>query len=167
MTPNHRKNLMILLLIGIIVILFLLRKCEGEKTTIKTPVISGTLTDTIHEVKYDTILLKGKERVVYKPIVQQIIVRDTVEGRTDTVYASIDTLKTQRFEKTFEDDYVDLRAFGTVTGRIEGMAIDYKLKSREIEISKPKRFGVGIGAGISVDLKPYFGVGVQYNIISF
>lgn len=47
------------------------------------------------------------------------------------------------------------------------------LRSYQVKVPKPKRFGIGINAGYGIILdkkpvlRPYIGVGIQYNIVEF
>lgn len=134
--------------ITILILIFLLclTQCEGEKT-VSTPEIKGTLIDTIHDVVYQDVKVPVKGKTVYKNIVQQLIVRDTIKG--DTIYKPIDTLKTQAFNKSFEDSRLKINANGTVTGRIEDLKLDYLIKSQKINVSDIKmKISGGIELGI-------------------
>lgn len=151
--------------LGALLVFLLMQKCSRTEMT---PEHSGTLRDTIHSIKYDTITLKANERTVYKPIVQKLVIRDTVVNNIatiDTVYAPIDTLITKNFVQTLENKYITITGTGIVTGNLEKLEFEYRMKPQPVK--KPSRWSVGITAGLDVHGQPNVVGGLQYSLINF
>jgi hypothetical protein len=100
---NIFKNFQSLIIIGLIIVIFLLRECRGEKSPLPTEPITIVKIET----KYDTIIEtvptyipKYKTRVKWKTVHDTIEIHDTIPVDTASVleeyfaaYAYTDTLK--------------------------------------------------------------------------
>lgn len=142
-----------------------MKSCNDD-TVISTPTITGTLHDTI-TIEHTPIPLKPKERIEYRNTVQEVIVKDTVtlSGDTIYVYKPLDTIRTLSFNKLLENDTIAVTAKGSVTGRLNDLIIEYKIKPMQIKAPKQSRLGIGVSLGVGIDGKPYAGAGLNYNII--
>lgn len=160
------KNKIIYALIAIIVILLMINNCRGKRTVkVSTPEVKGTLHDTI-KVTYTKII--PVEKIVVKNVPYEVVKEVKVNGETVFVH-EIDTIRTQAFTKSLEDDKLKLTASGVVTGEINDIKFDYTIKPQTLEIpaERKKRFGIGVFAGYDIYGKPNAGVGITYNPIRF
>lgn len=137
----------------------------GYKTT--TPErVEIVQQDTITIVKIDTILFP-------KPIPYKVeIVRNDTIYINDTIYVAL-PIETKEYQA--EEYYAKVSGYKPNLDYIEVFqkeTIKY-INTTEKVYSKPKKWGVGVqlGAGIvigdKVQLKPYLGLGLSYNIITF
>lgn len=143
----------------------------GRKTVKNAPIIEERV-DTLIVYRIDTIT---REKPVYvaKKVVDTLFVpiRDTVSLR-DTVYMAL-----EREQKVYEDSLYRAWVSG-VYPSLDSISIYQTTKIVEVTKTierKPKRWGLGVtigyGATLSkertVNLEPFIGVGVSYNILSW
>lgn len=154
----------ILYIAAIIVLIFLLfRSCGNDDNVRVIPAIKGTLHDTIRITHREIV---PKEKIVLKNVPYEIVKSDTVVLEGEKVYIQpIDTLKTLSFEKKLEDEHLSITAKGVVTGRLNGIRIDYEIKERKIK--KHSRWSLGVSAGVDYKGQPNVIGGVQYSLIRF
>ena len=113
-------------------------------------------------VRYETVRVP-----IYRPT-------DTVRV-TDTVMCSVpqtDSVKVQLpiVQRTYGDSLYTAWVSG-YDARLDSIRLytrsQYSFKARD----KPRRWGVGIGAGVGFvpkhGVQPYIGIGIQYNLIRF
>lgn len=122
-----------------------------------TPVASDSVV-----MRYETVRVP-----IYRPT-------DTVRV-TDTVMCSVpqtDSVKVQLpiVQRTYGDSLYTAWVSG-YDARLDSIRLytrsQYSFKARD----KPRRWGVGIGAGVGFvpkhGVQPYIGIGIQYNLIRF
>lgn len=128
------------------------------------------LTDTLFI--YDTV----KTPVVRDSTIIRYITRRLAVTRVDTV-RQCDTLRavdTVEVSLPFvQKVYKDTNYTAWISGyepRLDSITIANKIVTRTNTVSKnkDKRFSLGVQTGFNViNKKPYFGVGITYNIINF
>lgn len=94
---------------------------------------------------------------------------DRLEAENEVLQARIDNLKNEVRDLMALNEQRDSQILSLFDAISELEKANEKSGNAIGKLEKrPKsRFGLGTGAGLSIDLKPYFGVAVQYNIISF
>tara|TARA_R110002020_G_scaffold289469_1_gene504941 strand:+ start:701 stop:1351 length:651 start_codon:yes stop_codon:yes gene_type:complete len=155
------KNIQTVLIVVLIVIIFLLRECQGNKQPQPTPETIVKI-----ETKYDTII---KEVISYVPKWRTKIetVHDTIH---DTVLLNIDTLailedyfSTYSYTDTIKEDSVEFILFDTITqNRIISRGATYTLLYPTTTITKEsvlnkRELYIGFGLGGNRQQLSYLG----------
>ena len=150
------KNFQSLIIIGLIIVIFLLRECRGEKSPLPTEPVRVVKVET----KYDTIVKEVKSYVpkyVKKIQWKTKTVHDTVEIHdtvpADTLSIVKDYLSARIYNDTLKEDSVTLIINDTISqNRIISRNIKYSLVypttiiQTEREVNKRELYlGFGIG----------------------
>ena len=153
----------IVLLLGLVIVSLMISKCTSKPE-------ETILTDTLFI--YDTV----KTPVVRDSTIIRYITRRLAVTRVDTV-RQCDTLRavdTVEVSLPFvQKVYKDTNYTAWISGyepRLDSITIANKIVTRTNTVSKnkDKRFSLGVQTGFNViNKKPYFGVGITYNIINF
>jgi len=143
----------------------------GRVTVKNAPIIEERV-DTVVVYKIDTIT-RNKPIYVTNRVVDTMLVkvRDTLMLR-DTVYMAL-----EREQKEYTDSLYRAWVSG-YQPTLDSILIYATTKIVEIERvieRKPKRWGIGVSAGFgatvsrdrTVNLEPYIGIGINYNLVSW
>jgi hypothetical protein len=143
----------------------------GRVTVKNAPIIEERV-DTVVVYKIDTIT-RNKPVYVTNRVVDTMLVqvRDTLMLR-DTVYMAL-----EREQKEYTDSLYRAWVSG-YQPTLDSILIYATTKIVEIERvidRKPKRWGLGVSAGFgatvsrdrTVNLEPYIGIGINYNLVSW
>jgi len=143
----------------------------GRVTVKNAPIIEERV-DTVVVYKIDTIT-RNKPVYVTNRVVDTMLVqvRDTLMLR-DTVYMAL-----EREQKEYTDSLYRAWVSGYQPA-LDSILIYATTKIVEIERvidRKPKRWGLGVSAGFgatvsrdrTVNLEPYIGIGINYNLVSW
>jgi len=153
------SNLQTILIVGLVVIILLMRQCDGEKPVIKT------IVETKETVKWDTIKIP---EITYVPKWKTKIVRVT-----DTIPNDIDTMEILKdyYAKYFYTDTLDIDSIGNIVindtitqnkifARKPKVNIQIPTITKEIVITKvisEREFYYGVGLQGSTDQLNYLG----------
>jgi len=153
------SNLQTILIVGLVVIILLMRQCDGEKPVIKT------IVETKETVKWDTIKIP---EITYVPKWKTKIVRVT-----DTIPKDIDTMEILKdyYAKYFYTDTLDIDSIGNIVindtitqnkifARKPKVNIQIPTITKEIVITKvisEREFYYGVGLQGSTDQLNYLG----------
>ena len=150
------KNFQTLIIIGLVIVIFLLRECRGNRSPIPTEPVKVVKVET----KYDTIVKEVKSYVpqyVEKIEWKTKIVHDTVEIHdtipVDTLSIVKDYFSARIYNDTLKEDSVTLIINDTIfQNRIKSRNVKYSLVSpttiiqTEREVNKRELYlGFGIG----------------------
>lgn len=154
------KNYSIPLVALVIVLSFLFGRSTVKKST------SLPRRDTVTVVHVDTVVM---ERAIPQTVFVDRVIKDTL-FTTDTVKVEV-LVPINNY--IFSDSLYRAEISGYNVS-LDRMEIFQKTTKKTVHIPFPvknnKRWGLGISAGYAVTPKgfqPYFGVGIQYNIIYF
>ena len=155
------KNALIVLIA--LVVIFLLgrwtKKCDPVKIVQYDTLPPVVRIDTIR----DTVLVPK-----YKEIVRYDTIHDTADGRPVHIPIPI-----SRYLFTDDSTYrMEVEGYNVQANSIEvyPRTVTQTIIQRVEVPGRPKRWGVGVSAGAALTpegVKPYVGVGVQYNLVSF
>lgn len=132
-----------------------------------------TITDTITNVKFDTVFLKEVkvERLKTTDTLNQIVYRDSLV--VDSVFVEI-PISTYEVNKIFENDSSDLKLHLMMSGynvSLDTLSYSLKYKYKTVQLQKPKHrlaFFVGPVVGFGVEptgkVVPTVGFGVGVGI---
>jgi len=153
------SNLQTILIVGLVVIILLMRQCDGKKPVIKT------IVETKETVKWDTIKVP---EITYVPKWKTKIVRVT-----DTIPKDIDTMEILKdyYAKYFYTDTLDIDSIGNIVindtitqnkifARKPKVNIQIPTITKEIVITKvisEREFYYGVGLQGSTDQLNYLG----------
>ena len=153
------NNLQTILIVGLVVIILLMRQCDGEKPVVKT------IVETKETVRWDTVRIP---EVTYVPKWQTKIVRVT-----DTIPQDIDTMEILKdyYAKYFYSDTLDINSIGNIVindtitqnkifARKPKVNIQIPTITKEIVITKvinEREFYYGVGLQGSTDQLNYLG----------
>jgi hypothetical protein len=153
------NNLQTILIVGLVVIILLMRQCDGEKPVVKT------IVETKETVRWDTVRVP---EVTYVPKWQTKIVRVT-----DTIPQDIDTMEILKdyYVKYFYSDTLDIDSIGNIVindtitqnkifARKPKVNIQIPTITKEIVITKiinEREFYYGVGLQGSTDQLNYLG----------
>jgi len=153
------SNLQTILIVGLVIIILLMRQCDGEKPVIKT------IVETKETVKWDTIKIP---EITYVPKWKTKIVRVT-----DTIPKDIDTMEILKdyYAKYFYTDTLDIDSIGNIVindtitqnkifARKPKVNIQIPTITKEIVITKvinEREFYYGVGLQGSTDQLNYLG----------
>ena len=153
------NNLQTILIVGLVVIILLMRQCDGEKPVVKT------IVETKETVRWDTVRIP---EVTYVPKWQTKIVRVT-----DTIPQDIDTMEILKdyYAKYFYSDTLDIDSIGNIVindtitqnkifARKPKVNIQIPTITKEIVITKiinEREFYYGVGLQGSTDQLNYLG----------
>jgi len=153
------SNLQTILIVGLVVIILLMRQCDGKKPVIKT------IVETKETVKWDTIKIP---EITYVPKWKTKIVRVT-----DTIPKDIDTMEILKdyYAKYFYTDTLDIDSIGNIVindtitqnkifARKPKVNIQIPTITKEIVITKvinEREFYYGVGLQGSTDQLNYLG----------
>ena len=153
------SNLQTILIVGLVVIILLMRQCDGKKPVIKT------IVETKETVKWDTIKIP---EITYVPKWKTKIVRVT-----DTIPNDIDTMEILKdyYAKYFYTDTLDIDSIGNIVindtitqnkifARKPKVNIQIPTITKEIVITKvisEREFYYGVGLQGSTDQLNYLG----------
>jgi hypothetical protein len=153
------SNLQSILIVGLVLIILLMRECDGEKPVVKT------IIETKETVKWDTIKIP---EITYVPKWQTKIVRVT-----DTIPQDIDTMEILKdyYAKYFYSDTLDIDTIGNIVindtitqnkifARKPKVNIQIPVVTKEITITKiinEREFYYGVGLQGSTDQLNYLG----------
>jgi len=153
------SNLQSILIVGLVLIILLMRECDGEKPVVKT------IIETKETVKWDTIKIP---EITYVPKWQTKIVRVT-----DTIPQDIDTMEILKdyYVKYFYSDTLDIDTIGNIVindtitqnkifARKPKVNIQIPVVTKEITITKiinEREFYYGVGLQGSTDQLNYLG----------
>lgn len=153
------SNLQTILIVGLVVIILLMRQCDGEKPIIKT------IVETKETVKWDTVKIP---EITYVPKWKTKIVRVT-----DTIPKDIDTMEILKdyYAKYFYTDTLDIDSIGNIVindtitqnkifARKPKVNIQIPTITKEIVITKvinEREFYYGVGLQGSTDQLNYLG----------
>jgi len=153
------SNLQTILIVGLVVIILLMRQCDGKKPVIKT------IVETKETVKWDTIKVP---EITYVPKWKTKIVRVT-----DTIPNDIDTMEILKdyYAKYFYTDTLDIDSIGNIVindtitqnkifARKPKVNIQIPTITKEIVITKvisEREFYYGVGLQGSTDQLNYLG----------
>lgn len=155
----------IYLLIISLLFLIMCRRHSGKSVEVKHTTDTVRIRDTIREP-------------VPQPYAVYRTIRDTVEvpviiekdGVVDTVRLP-SVLEIERKEYRSENYYAVVQGFRPELLRLDLYPEREIIYNTEVQrIRKNKRFGVGVQVGYGItgnELRPYIGVGLQYNFITF
>jgi hypothetical protein len=143
----------------------------GRVTVKNAPIIEERV-DTVVVYKIDTITRNKPVYVTNRAVDTMLVqVRDTLMLR-DTVYMAL-----EREQKEYTDSLYRAWVSG-YQPTLDSILIYATTKIVEIERvieRKPKRWGIGVSAGFgatvsrdrTVNLEPYIGIGINYNLVSW
>ena len=148
------KDFKTLTIIGLIIVIFLLRECRGEKSPIPTEPVTIVKIET----KYDTIvetvetyIPEYRTKVKWKTVHDTIEVHDTIP--TDTASILKDYFETYAYTDTLKTDSVTFVINDTISqNKILSRGINYSLVypttiiSTEREVNKRELY-IGFGLG--------------------
>lgn len=153
------SNLQTILIVGLVIIILLMKQCDGEKPVIKT------IVETKETVKWDTIKIP---EITYVPKWKTKIVRVT-----DTIPKDIDTMEILKdyYAKYFYTDTLDIDSIGNIVindtitqnkifARKPKVNIQIPTITKEIVITKvinEREFYYGVGLQGSTDQLNYLG----------
>lgn len=153
------SNLQSILIVGLVLIILLMRECDGEKPVVKT------IIETKETVKWDTIKIP---EITYVPKWQTKIVRVT-----DTIPQDIDTMEILKdyYAKYFYSDTLNIDTIGNIVindtitqnkifARKPKVNIQIPVVTKEITITKiinEREFYYGVGLQGSTDQLNYLG----------
>jgi hypothetical protein len=153
------SNLQTILIVGLVVIILLMRQCDGKKPVIKT------IVETKETVKWDTIKIP---EITYVPKWKTKIVKVT-----DTIPKDIDTMEILKdyYAKYFYTDTLDIDSIGNIVindtitqnkifARKPKVNIQIPTITKEIVITKvisEREFYYGVGLQGSTDQLNYLG----------
>lgn len=131
--------------------------------------VTGTVIDTI---PYYRPIAKDSVVVRYVTERLQIVHRDTqtVVIRSETERADSAEVVIPITQKRYDDSTYTAWVSGFMPS-LDSIRIYRRTEMQRVPIpTKPKRWGIGIGAGYGITpqgLQPYLGVSVQYSILNF
>lgn len=153
----------IVLLLGLVIVSLMISKCTSKPE-------ETILTDTLFI--YDTV----KTPVVRDSTIIRYVTRRLAVMRVDTV-RQCDTVRAVETVEVrlpiVQKVYKDTNYTAWVSGyepKLDSITTANKIitKTTTVLKNKDKRFSVGVQTGFNViNKKPYFGVGITYNIINF
>jgi hypothetical protein len=156
-------------IIALLLFLLWFKSCSspGENKTIKVvaPEVKGTFKavkpnqKTI--VQYIELPTKGQKLPNNEEFLQNQInellrnnekLNDAYGDASDSLKKALysNAIAIKSFNHIFDNDTINITANGLVRGEIQSIAIDYKIKSRTIEILKPKETFLRVMGGIEV-----------------
>lgn len=154
----YMKNIIPYLIIAVL-LAFLLRECGNEKVSIERSVETVVVRDTVRDtlmIPYNVYV--ARTDTVFLPSVADTVLREVVvpierkEYRTDDYHAVIEG---------YRPSLLSISVYPETKYITENIVRTIKQKPR---------FGVGIQAGYGItgkEVRPYIGVGLQYNIITW
>lgn len=137
-----------------------------EQGQFKTDTVVNTVHDTVTVIKWETKTVTVNAKVNDTLVHSYTQLTDSLQR----LHMYLDAITLRNYKKTFNDDYFRLDVTGQVQGKVNTMNIDYTIKERQVDtiIKIPrKKFGVGVFGGLDYRGQPTFGVGVNYNLLSF
>lgn len=153
----------IVLLLGLVIVSLMISKCTSKPE-------ETILTDTLFI--YDTV----KTPVVRDSTIIRYVTRRFAVTRVDTLKQCDTVIAVDTAEVSLpimQKVYKDTNYTAWVSGyepRLDSITIANKIitKTNTVSKNKNKRFSLGVQTGFNViNKKPYFGVGITYNIINF
>lgn len=153
----------IVLLLGLVIVSLMISKCTSKPE-------ETILTDTLFI--YDTV----KTPVVRDSTIIRYVTRRFAVTRVDTLKQCDTVIAVDTAEVSLpimQKVYKDTNYTAWVSGyepRLDSITITNKIitKTNTVLKNKDKRFSLGVQTGFNViNKKPYFGVGITYNIINF
>lgn len=153
----------IVLLLGLVIVSLMISKCTSKPE-------ETILTDTLFI--YDTV----KTPVVRDSTIIRYVTRRLAVTKVDTLrqcdtLRAVDTVEVSLpiVQKVYRDTNYTAWVSG-YEARLDSITIANKIitKTTTVLKNRDKRFSLGVQTGFNViNKKPYFGVGITYNIINF
>ena len=144
-----------------ILLLFIVKLCTTNKTTVKT--ITNTKTSIVYTSKRDSVKLdtsKYKKVLVYKDNPTKILT-DTLYIKDSTKYKSV-----KSYKDTISNKEIDIYSNSLIDGELLSGQISYRLKIKEIiktkTIEYPRTYRSGLYIFTETNLEN-LSLGMQYN----
>lgn len=169
---KFKKYILPILVLIIAVVLAVLTTKSCSKPKVEERVV--TITDTITNVKFDTVFLKEVKVEKFKvtDTLNQIVYRDSL--LVDSVFVEV-PITTYKFDEIFENDSSDLKLHLMMSGysvSLDTLSYSLKYKYKTVQTAKKKHrvgFFVGPVVGFGYDpinkkFSPTVGVGCGFGI---